>query len=63
MEHHVLWCSRPLEATRVAAAAAAARDPQGAGAWEWVHFVNPTLLKSVPSIWHAHIISRRRPGR
>jgi hypothetical protein len=63
MEHHVLWSSTPLDPKRVVAEAAAGRDPDGTGAWEWVHFVNPTLLKSVPGIWHAHIISRRRPGR
>ena len=29
--------------------------------WEWCHWVNPASLASIPSTWHAHVLSRRRP--
>ena len=29
--------------------------------WEWCHWVNPASLASIPSTWHAHILSRRQP--
>ena len=57
MEHHNVWASRPLSAAELAAAVGAHRP---ADAWEAAAFVNPASLASIPTIWHAHVLSRRR---
>lgn len=55
--HHVLWSSRPLSADRLAEEVRRRRIDEG---YEAVWFVNPPVLMSVPGLWHAHIISRKK---
>jgi hypothetical protein len=59
VEHHNVWASRPLADAELAAAVASHRPP---AAWEAVWFVNPASLASIPTVWHAHVLSRRVEG-
>jgi hypothetical protein len=54
VRHYNLWCNRPLPAERVEEEI---ERNLGVG-MERVWFINPPALKSVPAIWHAHIIAR-----
>lgn len=57
VEHHCIWCTRPLTEAEVAAVVAAER-----AGMEAVHWVNPPSLQSVRAVWHAHVASRAGPG-
>jgi len=57
IEHHVLWSSAPLSTAEMEAEVSRHRD-----GYEYLIFVNPDVLKSIPTIWHAHVLSRRPPG-
>jgi len=57
IEHHNVWASRALTPGELAEAVAAHRPPV---AWEAAWFVNPAALASIPTIWHAHVLSRQR---
>jgi hypothetical protein len=59
VSHHVLWSSRPLSEERLAEEVRTRMIDQG---YEVVWFVNPPMLMSVPGLWHAHIISRKKEG-
>lgn len=54
MEHHNIWCTRPLTDEEVAEVI-----KQHRAGWEVLVFRNPESLASIPSVWHNHIISRR----
>eukprot|EP00887_Chlorella_sp_A99_P005891 scaffold1.g5891.t1 len=56
--HLNYWSSQPLSATEVEERIAAELPTDA----EYVWFVNPPVLQSVPTIWHAHIMWRRRPA-
>ncbi|GAB4813255.1 hypothetical protein N2152v2_000301 [Parachlorella kessleri] len=56
IEDHTLWANRPLSPWELQQAVAAHRPRH-----DVVYYVNPPSLMSVPAIWHAHVISRRRP--
>jgi Protein of unknown function (DUF3605) len=55
VEHHVLWSCRPLSPAELLHEIDARR--QG---YEYCWFVNPPLLMSVPTLWHAHVISKKK---
>ena len=57
IEHHVLWSSASLTTAQLVQEIEKYRD---SNVYEWVSFVNPNALKSIPTIWHAHIVSRRK---
>ncbi|AGE54263.1 protein of unknown function (DUF3605) [Paramecium bursaria Chlorella virus NY2B] len=51
--HYLIWSTKPLEPELV-------RDfaDKYTGGREYVTFVNPEHLKSIPDIWHAHVLVR-----
>ncbi|KAK9836003.1 hypothetical protein WJX81_005227 [Elliptochloris bilobata] len=53
VEHHNVWSTRPLPEAELHKVVQ--RNRQG---YEWVAFINPTPIQTIPSVWHAHIISR-----
>ncbi|EIE19021.1 hypothetical protein COCSUDRAFT_44811 [Coccomyxa subellipsoidea C-169] len=55
MEHHNIWSTVPLSEEEVLKIV----DQHRRG-YEFVWFTNPLPLASIPSVWHAHVISR--PG-
>ncbi|KAK9800806.1 hypothetical protein WJX73_008400 [Symbiochloris irregularis] len=55
VEHHNIWCSKPLTTDQIEQTARQHR--QG---WEFVYFINPEGLASIPAVWHAHVLSRRQ---
>lgn len=55
IEHHNLWSAEPLTGDLLAKEIGSHR--QG---WEFMYFVNPPALASIPAVWHAHIVSRRQ---
>ncbi|KAK9818142.1 hypothetical protein WJX72_007762 [[Myrmecia] bisecta] len=57
VEHHCVWCRTALSEQQLKEFAAAHREGH-----EWIYFVNPPALASIPAVWHAHILSRRAPA-
>lgn len=55
IEHHNIWSTQPLPPERIVQIA----DEHRQG-WEFVWFINPVGLASIPAVWHAHVLSRRR---
>ena len=47
MHHWVLWSSIPLSADELIAEV---HQRLHSSEWEWVYFVNPTVLKSIPAV-------------
>lgn len=66
IEHHLLWCTEPLEMEEIERLARERFAPGGAGnatAKKRQHliFVNPAPLQSVLAVWHAHVLVRDEP--
>lgn len=64
VEHHLLWCTEPLD---VAEVDRLARERFGGGSGgqqkkrQHLIFVNPAQLQSVLAVWHAHVLVRDAP--
>jgi len=54
IEHHNLWSEKPLTGELLSKEI----ERHRAG-WEFMYFVNPPALASIPAVWHAHIVSRK----
>lgn len=55
VEHHNLWSTSPLSDSEVQQAINYHRD-----GFETLYWKNPESLASIPSVWHGHVLSRRR---
>jgi hypothetical protein len=49
--HHLIWSTEPLSDEKIVEIAT-----NHAGGREFVRFVNPPKLKSVPDMWHCHVL-------
>lgn len=67
IEHHLLWCTEPLDVAEVDRLARErfggeeeeeGRRPQR----QHLVFVNPAPLQSVLAVWHAHVLVRDAPA-
>lgn len=54
LEHHIVWSNKPMGDEELQQFIKAKRK-----GWEYVTWVNPGPLASIPSVWHAHVVSRR----
>jgi hypothetical protein len=57
MQHHNIWCTRPLSDEEIAEVIR-----QHRAGWEVLFFRNPESLASIPSVWHG-MSCRGRDGR
>eukprot|EP01026_Neomeris_dumetosa_P048286 TRINITY_DN4175_c0_g1_i6.p2 TRINITY_DN4175_c0_g1~~TRINITY_DN4175_c0_g1_i6.p2 ORF type:complete len:109 (-),score=2.52 TRINITY_DN4175_c0_g1_i6:284-610(-) len=53
IEHHVLWCTEPLQHEEILQVIQQYRE-----GYETTYFVNPPQLQSIKGVWHAHVLSR-----
>ena len=61
IEHHLAWsCCGPPSSDVLEAFVTAQRPPS---AYHSIVFINPRHLQSVRNVWHAHVLSLRRPPR
>jgi hypothetical protein len=66
IEHHLMWCTEPLEVEEIERLARERFAPGGAGnatgkKRQHLIFVNPAPLQSVLAVWHAHVLVRDEP--
>ena len=65
MEHSNVWAFSALAPPQLEALIEE-RRPRGGkgegegGGFETLWYVNPAALASIPDVWHAHVLSRRR---
>ncbi|KAL6782179.1 hypothetical protein ACKKBF_B39360 [Auxenochlorella protothecoides x Auxenochlorella symbiontica] len=57
IEHHNLWSSHCLSDERIGKEVRKHRE-----GYDFLWFINPSALMSVPTIWHAQVLSRRKNG-
>lgn len=54
-----LWSNQPLSEEELVACIRQELPRDAESCW----FINPPVLQSVPAIWHAHVLWRRRPAQ
>lgn len=57
IEHANVWALAPLSTRQLEALI---EEKRPATDFETVWYVNPAALASIPDVWHAHVLSRRR---
>ena len=57
IRHYNVWCTRPLPPAELAAVVA---HHAPAATHDTLSFVNPVALASIPSVWHAHVLVRKK---
>ncbi|KAI7900765.1 uncharacterized protein BX663DRAFT_476262 [Cokeromyces recurvatus] len=57
IEHVLIWSKEPLAADFVESLL---EKNYGSSVWEWVYFVNPPELQSIPRLPHVHVFMRKR---
>ncbi|CEP17432.1 hypothetical protein [Parasitella parasitica] len=58
IEHVLIWSKEPLvDKTFIESLL---DERYGATVWEWVYFVNPPELQSIPTLPHMHVFMRKR---
>lgn len=58
ISHYLVWCPHPLDEHIVHKIIDAELSTQNFS--DFLHFVNPPHLQTVPNLWHAHIFARQQ---
>jgi hypothetical protein len=57
MTHYLLWATKELPQETILSQIQE-NLPEGS---EYLIFVNPPVLQSIPDVWHCHVLGRSKP--